>query len=130
MPRPSAHKNFEVRRILSVISTVHSDTLFVKTPPNSLTNLTSGGLSYPVIIITGLDFFRETTEGISASGGFDNFLLFPVPVEDLAAVDFLEATVHNNVSLDEFVYGFIVIIIKNSSKSLLNINSGVNFSPF
>ena len=130
MPRPSAHKNFEVRRILSVISTVHSDTLFVKTPPNSLTNLTSGGLSYPVIIITGLDFFRETTEWISASGGFDNFLLFPVPVEDLAAVDFLEATVHNNVSLDEFVYGFIVIIIKNSSKSLLNINSGVNFSPF
>ena len=92
MPRPSAHKNFEVRRILSVISTVHSDTLFVKTPPNSLTNLTSGGLSYPVIIITGLDFFRETTEWISESGGFDNFLLFPVPVEDLAAVDFLEAT--------------------------------------
>ena len=111
MPRPSAHKNLEVRRILSVISTVHSDTLFVKTPPNSLTNLTSGGLSYPVIIITGLDFFRETTDVISESGVFDSFLLFPVPVEDLAAVDFLEATIHN-VSFDEFVSGFIVIIIK------------------
>ena len=111
MPRPSAHKNFEVRRILSVISTVHSDTLLVKTPPNSLTNLTSGGLSYPVIIITGLDFFRETTEGISESEGFDNFLLFPVPVEDLAAVDFLEARIHN-VSFGEFVSEFIVIIIK------------------
>ena len=112
MPRPSAHKNFEVRRILSVISTVHSDTLFVKTPPNSLTNLTSGGLSYPVIIITGLDFFRETTEGISESGGFDNFLLFPVPVEDLAAVDFLEAKIHN-VSFGEFVSCFIVIVMKS-----------------
>ena len=89
IPRPKAHNNLEVRRIFSVIKTVHSDTLVVNVPPNSATNLTSWGFSYPVIMITGLDLFFRETEAAAVSGVVSGFDFFVVVVDDLAE-DLLE----------------------------------------
>ena len=98
MPRPKAHNNFEVRRIFSVINTVHSDTLAVNVPPNSATNLTSWGFSYPVIMITGLDLFFRETEAAAVSGVVSGFDFFVVVVDDLAE-DLLDAVVTEMVKV-------------------------------